>query len=156
MIRAISGAALVRRAGQDDLAAVTELCAAHAAYERAAFDPVGHAGRLADAIDGTSPRIVLLIAEISERPVGYAAISREFSTWAGRDYLHMDCLFVYERRRGQGIGRQLFEAVLHEARTSGIAGVQWQTPDWNENAIQFYRALGAADAAKARFALWLS
>jgi hypothetical protein len=41
-------------------------------------------------------------------------------------------------------------------RTSGIAKVQWQTPDWNESAIQFYRALGAADAAKVRFALWLS
>jgi ribosomal protein S18 acetylase RimI-like enzyme len=145
----------VRRVTVSDLAEISALCSAHAAYEIAPFNPKGHAERLAVAISGTTPRAVLMLAEVNGHAVGYASICREFSTWTGRDFLHMDCLFVSECRRGQGIGRQLFDAVLDEAKRGAVAEVQWQTPEWNTNAIQFYRAMGAVDATKARFVLSL-
>lgn len=153
MIRLARKMISVRHATVDDVAKVTSLCAAHAAYERAVFDSAGHAERLASAIVSTPPRAVILLAEIETMVVGYAAIMLEFSTWSGRDFLHMDCLFVIETARGQGVGRCLFDAVLRQGRRVDACEVQWQTPDWNTEAIRFYRTLGAADSAKARFVI---
>jgi GNAT superfamily N-acetyltransferase len=146
---------VVRRAGVNDVAALSELCAAHAAYERATFDSTGHRQRLASALASLQPRVRLIIAEHDGTPVGYAASTREFSTWSGREYLHMDCLFVTDTRRGQGIGQRLFEAVTAAAQHDGIRRIQWQTPDWNVDAIRFYQRCGAQAEPKQRFRIIL-
>ena len=143
----------IRQANVADVRKVTDLCASHAAYERVGFDPAGHSDRLASAMMGTPPRVIVLLAEQDERQIGYASLSREFSTWRGRDFMHMDCLFVVEAMRGRGVGRKLFNAVLEEARRLGLDLVEWQTPEWNDQAILFYRGLGAVDRPKARFSI---
>ncbi|WP_052709484.1 GNAT family N-acetyltransferase [Streptomyces sp. NRRL S-495] len=86
-------------------------------------------------------------------PVGYASWSRAFSTWQGDDHVHLDCLFVIEPHRGEGWGRALLDAVKDAAAARGVAEVQWQTPDWNADAIRFYHRAGALGRPKVRFSL---
>jgi len=148
--------ATIRKATANDLAGIVELCAAHAAFEDMAFDFSGLQQRLAEAIAGPDPRLVIFTAVGGGTSVGYASATREFSTWKGVEFLHMDCLFVLENMRGQAIGRRLFDAVTEEARSTGISNVEWQTPAWNTDAIDFYHSLGATDKAKARFNLCVS
>jgi GNAT superfamily N-acetyltransferase len=151
MKKSASDIATIRKARIGDIAELIELCAAHAAYERAAFDARGLDERLAQALFCPEPRAVVFLLECLSKIEGYASCSREFSTWTGQEFLHMDCLFVNETLRGQGLGRKLLESVFDEARRENILEVQWQTPDWNDNAMQFYRSFGTTDSLKVRF-----
>jgi GNAT superfamily N-acetyltransferase len=40
--------------------------------------------------------------------------------------------------RGQGVGRQLIEAVSHQAREAGSARVYWLTHETNTTAMRLY------------------
>jgi len=141
----------IRVATVDDLDLVTELCAAHAAFEQVQYDPSGQKDRLALAITGYTPRLTIFLAETECAVVGYASATLEYSTWTAAEFLHMDCLYVDENLHGQGIGRDLFTAVRNFAIELGASEIQWQTPDWNAAAIGFYRSLGAKDRNKFRF-----
>ena len=152
---AAGGRTVVRRAVRADLVHVAELAAEHALYEKAAPPAPGLAGRLETALFGAgSPRLLCLVAEAADGSLaGYASCTVEFATWQGRDYLHMDCLYLREAQRGQGWGARLVEAVVAEAVALGLGEVQWNTPAWNEGAIRFYDRLGAVGKEKVRYTL---
>ncbi|MDH6131957.1 GNAT superfamily N-acetyltransferase [Kitasatospora sp. MAA4] len=140
---------LIRRATPADLPALAALCADHARYERS--EPVAPdlADRLYPALFGAAPRLAALVLAAPDGELaGYATWSREFSTWAGSEYVHLDCLYVSEEHRSGGHGRRLIEAVIAEA--DGLP-VQWQTPEWNTRAQHFYDRLGAHGTAKIRY-----
>jgi GNAT superfamily N-acetyltransferase len=143
--------ASIRKAAPSDLAELVKLCAAHAAFERSSLSPIGLQERLSAALFADEPRAFVFVAECDLKLVGYASCSKEFSTWEGREFLHLDCLFISETFRGQGLGRRLVDVIFREAKRQNIGEVQWQTPDWNEDAIKFYRSLGATCSLKARF-----
>ncbi|MGX1472038.1 UNVERIFIED_CONTAM: GNAT superfamily N-acetyltransferase [Streptomyces canus] len=151
----MSDAPLVRHAERADLAAVAELAARHAEYERAAPPPDDLSDRLAALLfDTSAPRLRCLVAELPDGSlVGYATCSPELSTWEGREYLHMDCLFLLPGHRGLGLGVLLMDAVAAEARALGLGEVQWQTPTWNDGAIRFYDRMGARARQKVRYSL---
>ena len=56
--------------------------------------------------------------------------------------LYIDDLCVDETLRGQHIGRQLYEAVLDFARTSGCYNVNLNVWSLNSSAMKFYQSLG--------------
>ncbi|WP_078901412.1 GNAT family N-acetyltransferase [Actinacidiphila yeochonensis] len=154
--------ARVRPATPADLPRIAELAAEHAAFEQAAPPAPDLAERLSallcrpsgDAPDGGRPRVRLLVAESpSGEVVGYASCAPEFSTWEGRDYLHLDCLYLCADHRGRGVGELLMREVAAEARRLGLRQVQWQTPEWNEGAIRFYDRIGATGRPKLRYTL---
>lgn len=151
----MSPAPRVRAARRADLPAVVALAAEHAAYEKAPPPVPDLAQRLAALLfDAPEPRLVCLVAESDGGGVvGYATCSTEVSTWQGREYLHMDCLFLRDGTRGQGLGALLVDAVAAEARRRGLDEVQWQTPAWNEGARRFYDRLGARAKEKLRYSL---
>jgi GNAT superfamily N-acetyltransferase len=144
---------VVRPAAVADLPAVARLCAAHAEYEKAPPVPGDLAAKLESVLFGPSPRAWCLVADHDGELVGYATYSLEFATWQAADYVHMDCLFVTDAHRGGGWGRRLVDAVADAARTLGADEVQWQTPEWNLDAIRFYDRTGARARHKARYSL---
>lgn len=145
----------VRRAVRHDLVEVAALAAEHAAYEKSDPPVADLAERLAAVLfDAESRRVLCLVAEAPDGGLaGYATCSIEFSTWQGREYLHMDCLYLREDHRGNGLGARLMHAVVAEALALDLDEVQWQTPTWNEGAIRFYDRLGTARQDKTRFTL---
>jgi hypothetical protein len=72
--------ALIRQAGITDLNAVIDICAAHAVFELAVFNPAGLHERLSSALFGHAPRAQVFVAERDQHLIGYAACSGEFST----------------------------------------------------------------------------
>lgn len=141
----------VRRPEPSDMAALVELCAEHAAFERAAFNPAGKTEALRAALFGRDPRLHAWLALLAGRPVGYATATVDFSTWNAAPFLYMDCLFVRATCRNSGIGLSLFQQVRSFAREQNLTEVQWQTPDWNTAACRFYRRNGGVDLPKIRF-----
>ena len=141
----------LRAAVPDDAPALAALCQAHAAYERIDYDPAGHADRLRIALD--SRRLHAWLVEQGEQAMGYAAVTLDFATLSARPFLHLDCLYLDARARGQGWGEALMDAVQRFGRAQGCANLQWQTPSWNHGAIRFYDRLGALRLEKQRYTL---
>ena len=141
----------IGRALASDVDAMLPLIVEHAAFERdrATAEPE----TLRAALSGDAPRLLAWLATSGDRAIGYASATIDFSTWRARLYLNLDCLFVAPADRGQGVGRALLAAARAHALDRGIDELQWQTPAWNEDAIRFYRRLGASDAPKQRFRL---
>jgi GNAT superfamily N-acetyltransferase len=145
----------VRRAEQQDVGALIELCVAHAEFEGGLTCGTDLAARLGRALFGDSSRAIAWVAEqeTDREVVGYASASPVFSTWQGQEFLHLDCLFLIEDARGHDGGRMLFEAARSYAAQHGFPWMEWQTPVWNAAAMRFYQRLGAAALAKQRFSL---
>ena len=83
-----------------------------------------------------------MIAEWGGQPAGYALVFDYYSTWAGRG-LFLEDLFVREAFRKRGIGIALMAAVARVAVEEHCYGIHWAVLDWNEKAIELYKALGA-------------
>jgi GNAT superfamily N-acetyltransferase len=77
------------------------------------------------------------VAEIDGEIVGSAVYYMAYSTWKGK-MLYLDDFMVAENKRQFGIGQQLFDRFIEEAKIRGCRMVKWQVLDWNEPAIKFY------------------
>lgn len=144
---------VVRRVRPDDLDTLVALCGEHALYEKTSHDAAGKAEALSRALFSTPARLHAWVAEAAGELIGYASAALEFSTWQAGEFLHIDCLFVRAGRRGGGAGASLLQAVRDFAGRAGCLEMQWQTPEWNVEAMRFYRRFGAVDKAKRRFFL---
>jgi GNAT superfamily N-acetyltransferase len=132
----------VRQAGREDLAHIHRLVHELAVYEKAPEEFVATLEDYhRDFADG------VFQAMVAETPQGdviaMALYYMAYSTWKGR-MLFLEDFVVREAFRRQGVGQQLFDAVLEQARTLECRLIKWQVLDWNEPAIAFYRRYGAA------------
>ena len=146
---------VVREALPADAATLAPLCADHAIYERLPYSAAGHAQRLHSALASGQLHAWLLLDGEGGNAVGYASATLDFATLSGQRFAHMDCLYLAPAARGQGGGQLLVQAVLVFARAQGCSTLQWQTPDWNVDAMRFYARLGATASPKQRYTLAL-
>ncbi len=143
----------IRRAYLDDIDVLVQMCAEHAAYERATYETEGKAILLAQAIFSPQPRVNVWVADNGKKLIGYVSVTIDYSTWSARDFLYLDCLFVRECFRGNGVGSMLLNATIVFAQKIAAHHIQWQTPEWNVEAAKFYRRVGTVETAKRRFTL---
>lgn len=142
---------MVRDANPSDARELMALMLEHAAFERAAVSLTEEA--LDRLLGENLPPSRLLVAGPVGALVGYAAVTFDYSLWRGQRYAHLDCLFVREGARGQGIGLRLLQRAKEVAKSAGVTTFEWQTPDWNTGAIRFYVREGAVAQPKMRFRL---
>lgn len=139
-------------AGPESVSAMLPLIEAHARYEHSAATCTADA--LRTALAGPDAQLFGWIAlDTTQRAIGYATATRDYSTWSGRPFLNLDCLFVSQAARGEGVGTRLLDTVRRFAERLGITELQWQTPEWNVSAERFYLRQGATVLGKRRFQL---
>lgn len=143
----------IRRAQANDIEQIIELCRAHAAYEQAEYKVANKAETLSESLFANPPDLYCLVVEMKATIVGYATFMRQFSTWDAGYYLYLDCLYLVEPVRGLGLGKKLMTEVQKEANRLSCIRIEWQTPSFNAQAIQFYKRLGAVSKNKERFFL---
>jgi GNAT superfamily N-acetyltransferase len=88
-------------------------------------------------------RAQAILAEWDGAPVGFALYFYNFSTFLGRPGLYLEDLFVRPAFRRRGIAKSFFQALARKAVAEECGRFEWSVLDWNENAIAFYRGLGA-------------
>ncbi len=76
--------------------------------------------------------------------VAYAITFETYSSFLARPTLYLEDLFVLPAFRRQSVGSAMMSHLIAEARSSGCGRVEWVVLDWNTDAQQFYRRLGAA------------
>ncbi len=143
----------IRFAEPKDIAQVVALAKAHALYEKAEITPSPKAEQLAIDLFSDTPKLYCLVVETGKQLIGYASYMKQYSTWEANEYIYMDCLFLHDSARGQGIGTQLINRIQQEGSALGCNLVQWQTPSFNVRAIKFYKRMGAISKSKERFFL---
>lgn len=140
---------LIRKALPKDAAQLLDLIRQHALFERASAC-VTEADLVA-IVDAREPATHLIVAEDEKTLIGYAALTFDYALWTAGRFAHLDCLFVHETARGQGIGKQLFDHVGLVAEEAGVERMEWQTPLRNLDAIRFYERVGGLGQPKMRF-----
>lgn len=134
---------IVRLATPDDVATILRFVHELAAFEREADKVAATAPLLHEALFGPRPVAEAVIAEIDRAAVGVALFFHNFSTWTGRRGLYLEDLYVTPAARRSGVGRALLRYLAALAVERGCARFEWSVLDWNEQAIEFYRRLGA-------------
>ena len=127
----------------DDVDILVQLIHDLAEFERSPRSVEITADQLHDALFGPSPTVFAHVAEEDGRVVGMAIWFLTFSTWTGRNGIHLEDLYVRPEARATGVGRALLAELATIAHRSGYARVEWSVLDWNEQALRFYRSLGA-------------
>jgi GNAT superfamily N-acetyltransferase len=133
----------VRAATAADAGAIHSFISELAAFERAPRAVENTPANIAAQLSSDEPPFACLIAEAEGGPVGFALYFFNYSTWTGRPGLYVEDLYVSPAARGRGAGKALLLAMADVARERGCGRMEWSVLDWNERAIDFYRAFGA-------------
>ena len=128
----------IRRAIKEDCAAMLELIKELAVYENAPDEVTVNFDHFVESGFGANPVYWAFVAEANGLVVGFALYYTRYSTWKGQR-MYLEDLLVTKAWRSKGIGAQLFERLLKEAREKKYSGMVWQVLDWNDPAINFYR-----------------
>lgn len=133
----------IRPARPEDTAVIFDLIRGLAEYERLADKVEATENDIAGALFADSPRVFCDLAETDGEAAGFALWFYTFSTFVGRHGLFLEDLFVRPEHRGRGIGKALIRHLARRCVEEGLGRFEWSVLDWNEPAIQFYRAQGA-------------
>lgn len=144
---------IIRPIEEKDLDRLIELCDHHAEYEQATYDATGKKPLLKEALFRVSPKLYCQVIEIDSLVMGYFSYTFDFSTWNAQTYMYLDCLYLEQEVRGMGIGKEIFLVLQRIGLENNCVNIQWQTPVFNEKAINFYRKIGASEKDKKRFTL---
>jgi GNAT superfamily N-acetyltransferase len=115
-----------------------------AAYEKLSHEVKASQAGIAAILFGAAPRAFCDIAELDGEAVGFALWFYNVSTFEGRHGIWLEDLFVRPQARGRGAGLALLRRLARRCRDEDLARLEWAVLDWNELAINFYDALGAA------------
>jgi GNAT superfamily N-acetyltransferase len=135
--------ATIRPARPGDEPDILRLIRALADYEREPDAVEATAEGLAAHLFADVPRVFAHVAEQEGHIVGMALWFLNFSTWTGKHGIYLEDLFVDPSARSGGVARGLVRALAAEARARNCARIEWAVLDWNVQAKDFYRRLGA-------------
>jgi GNAT superfamily N-acetyltransferase len=133
----------IRAARPEDAAAILGFIRSLAEYEKLAEACVATEAQLAQTLFGERPWAEVLVAEFDGAPAGFALYFHNYSTFLAQPGLYLEDLFVEPGMRGKGIGKALLQRVAQVAVERGCGRMEWSVLDWNQPAIEFYRACGA-------------
>jgi GNAT superfamily N-acetyltransferase len=117
-------------------------------HELAEFEHLGHEASVTEhdvARDGfgAAAKFRAVIAEWNGQTAGYAVFFEFYSTFQGRAGLYLDDIFIRPDFRKHGIGKALLAHVAGIAWKEHYFCMRWEVLDWNTQAIDFYKKLGA-------------
>lgn len=132
---------IIRKGIREDVPVMFELIKELALYEKALEQVTNTVEQMYLDGFGENPIFGSIVAEVEGSVVGLALYYYRYSTWKGKR-LYLEDLIVSEKMRGKGLGEQLLEATIQQAKDDSCTGVMWQVLDWNEPAINFYKKFG--------------
>jgi GNAT superfamily N-acetyltransferase len=133
----------IRAAEPRDVDAIVRLIGALAEFEELAHLVRVTPEKLAPHLFGPRPVAEALVAESDGAIVAFALFFTNFSTFLAQPGLYLEDLFVEPAQRGKGIGEAMLTRLGQLAAARGCGRFEWSVLDWNENAIRFYKRMGA-------------
>ena len=128
----------IRRAVKEDCPRLLELIKELALFEKAPEEVTVSLEHFEKSGFGKSPVWWAFVAEENGRVQAFALYYIRYSTWKGQR-MYLEDILVTDAMRGKGIGKQLFDRLIEEAKEKELNGIVWQVLEWNEPAIRFYK-----------------
>lgn len=90
------------------------------------------------------PDVMFLVAEIDSETVGYAKLNlnSKDSAVKGRKVLEIERIYAAKEHIGKGVGKELMQASIQEAKRRGFDSVWLGVWEKNPRAIEFYKKWG--------------
>ncbi len=129
----------IRKATEEDLPIILSLIHEFAAFQQT---PQKVAITLRQMQEEANLFQCLVAENETKEIVGFASFFFAYYSWTGKA-LYLDDLYVTANHRKSGIGSGLLKAVIDLAKTENCRKVKWQVSQWNLNAIDFYKKIGA-------------
>ncbi len=85
----------------------------------------------------------VLLAMVDGYAVGFALYYTVFSSFAGKEALYIEDIYITPLFRGRGYGRELMNVLREIAEREDNLRVEWKCLKWNQKAIDFYLRMGA-------------
>jgi L-amino acid N-acyltransferase YncA len=133
---------IVRQATLDDLWQVTEIYNDAIKKTTATFDTEPKTSEEQEKwFSGHDARHPVLIADQDGIVVGWASLSQWSDRCAYCDTAEIS-LYVKEKHRGKGIGKELMKAIIREGKTAGLHTVIARIADGNEISTDLCKSVG--------------
>ena len=133
----------IRPAQAGDVAAIHAMIVELAVFEKLEHLVVSTPALLHEGLFGAHPACEALVGLEDGQVVCFALFFHNFSTFLARKGLYLEDLYVQQAHRGKGYGRQMLVALARLALERNCGRFEWSVLDWNENAIAFYKGVGA-------------
>lgn len=130
-------------AKKENLLQIISLIKEFAAFENLSDACEVSENDLREAIFGENKFVNCLVAESENEIVGYALFFPVFKSFRGERSMFLEDLYVSSKMRGQGLGLKMLKEVARIAKEQRCVRMDWQALKWNEQAIKFYKNLGA-------------
>ena len=114
-----------------------------AEFEKLKHEVVATEDQLRETLFGETQYAHVIIAELDHQPVGFALYFYNYSTFLGKPGLYLEDLYVTPEARGKKVGKKLLVKLAQSALENNCGRFEWWVLDWNKNAIDFYRSIGA-------------
>jgi GNAT superfamily N-acetyltransferase len=133
----------IRFANEDDAPLVLSFIKRLAEYERLSHEVVATEEVLRETLFGERRVAEVLLGYSDGEPAAFALFFHNFSTFLGKPGIYLEDLFVMPEHRGSGFGKEMLRYLARLAKERDCGRLEWWVLDWNEDAIRFYKSLGA-------------
>lgn len=133
----------IRRAQPQDVVHIHAMILELAVFEKLEHMVVATEALLHEGLFGAQPSCEAIVGEENGEVVTFALFFHNFSTFLTKKGLYLEDLYVKQSHRGKGFGTQMLRRLAQLALERGCGRFEWSVLDWNEPAIQFYKAMGA-------------
>jgi len=134
---------IIRPAVIEDCQLLLSLIKELADYEKLSHEVEATAEKLEGTLFNKRPTAEAVIAEYGGKGVGFALFFSNYSTFLAKPGIYLEDLYVQPASQNLGIGKALLAHVAGIARDRGCGRYEWSVLNWNQPAIDFYRAMGA-------------
>ena len=133
----------IRPATPSDVAHIHAMIIELAVFEKLEHLVVATEQLLHEGLFGARPSCEAIIGEENGEVVTFALFFHNFSTFLTKKGLYLEDLYVKQAHRGKGFGKQMLVKLAQLAVERNCGRFEWSVLDWNEPAINFYKAVGA-------------
>ena len=139
----ITASFAIRPATPADVAHIHSMIVELAVFEKLEHMVVATEELLHEGLFGVRPACEAIIGEADGDVVTFALFFHNFSTFLTKKGLYLEDLYVRQAHRGKGYGSRMLKHLAALAVERNCGRFEWSVLDWNEPAINFYKAMGA-------------
>ncbi|MEW6759473.1 MAG: GNAT family N-acetyltransferase [Pseudomonadota bacterium] len=132
-----------RPATTQDIPHIMSMIRELAVFEKLEHMVVATEDLLHEGLFGQRPSCEAIMGEEDGEVVCFALFFHNFSTFLTKKGLYLEDLYVRQSHRGKGYGTRMLTRLAQIAVERQCGRFEWSVLDWNEPAIQLYKAMGA-------------